>query len=184
MPTTRTIDNGALTDMDIAVDVVGARDYQYVKLAHGLDGVATILSAVNPLPTSIIGAPPVARDVDAISTSFQFDKIMQGLTPRDVKHAAVSASALGNNTIVAAVAGLKILPLHCLLIPSAAVGVKFKSGAAGADLTGNMPLDVKGGFEVSFMYGFCDPTGTNTLLNLVLDTAVPVGGVLTYAEIL
>ena len=46
----------------IAADDVGGAKYQYVKLAQGLDGTATIVSSTNPLPvTGANGSFPVTN---------------------------------------------------------------------------------------------------------------------------
>jgi hypothetical protein len=39
-----TVDNGSLTDFVTATDEVGSRHFQYVKIAHGADGTATIVN--------------------------------------------------------------------------------------------------------------------------------------------
>jgi len=44
------IDNGAETDFTIATDEISGIDWQYVKIAYGADGVATIVEAGTGLP--------------------------------------------------------------------------------------------------------------------------------------
>jgi hypothetical protein len=46
-----TVDNGALTDYVVADDEVGGAKYQYVKIAYGVDGTATILNGTTDLDT-------------------------------------------------------------------------------------------------------------------------------------
>lgn len=59
----RTIDNGALTDFDLAMDAVAGKDYQYTKVVWGSDGVATVVDAANGLPIQLAGA--VVADMDS-----------------------------------------------------------------------------------------------------------------------
>lgn len=48
-----TVDNGALTDFDVATDEDGTnKHHQYVKLEFGADGVFTKVDASNPLPVT------------------------------------------------------------------------------------------------------------------------------------
>jgi len=91
---------------------------------------------------------------------------------------AVDASSSGNNTLVAAVSGCKIIVLSFLAVAPTAVTVTFKS--ASTALSGPMPPGANGGFvmphnPVGWMKG-----GTNEALILNLDSAVRVGGVLVY----
>lgn len=98
-------------------------------------------------------------------------------------YAAVSASSSGNNTLVAAVVGKKILVFNCVLIASGTVDAIFQDGAGGAGLSGTLPLTTNSGFTAPFSEIGWTKTSTNTLLNLNLSGAVSVGGFLVYAEI-
>lgn len=48
--TSRTIDNGSLTDFSLAMDNVGGDDYEYIKLAYGAHGTATVVTSAVGLP--------------------------------------------------------------------------------------------------------------------------------------
>ncbi len=102
------------------------------------------------------------------------------LTP---KYVALSAASSGNNTLVAAVVGKRILVLNCVLIASGAVDAIFQDGAGGTGLSGTLPLTTNSGFTSPFSDVGWTKTTANTLLNLNLSDAVSVGGWLTYAEI-
>ncbi|HKS27836.1 MAG TPA: hypothetical protein VJS44_08455 [Pyrinomonadaceae bacterium] len=100
-----------------------------------------------------------------------------------VKRAVIDCANSGDNTLVAAVTGKSIRVLNIVLIASAAVTVRFESGAGGAALTGQMQLAANGGFAPGF-----DPfghfqTAAGELLNLELSGAVSVDGWLTYVEV-
>ena len=100
-----------------------------------------------------------------------------------IKYAKVDAALSGDNTLVAAVAGKKILMLSCLLISSGAVNVAFEDGASGTALSGQMNLTTNSGFQAGFNEGGWCVTSTNTLLNLELSGATSVDGFLSYVEI-
>lgn len=104
-----------------------------------------------------------------------------------VKQANITASASGNNTVVAAVAGRQIWVLRVVLISNGTVNVKFQSGASGQDITGLFYLVANTGFSMAQDDGqrvspWC-ATREGDLLNLNLSAAVAVGGVLTYIEV-
>lgn len=46
----------------LATDEVGGAHYEYVKLAFGADGTATIVSGTNPLPVDVTPSSPAAGD--------------------------------------------------------------------------------------------------------------------------
>ena len=98
--------------------------------------------------------------------------------------AVIDVSDLGDNTIVAAVAGKKIRVLSVFL---SAIGglnvVRFESGASGTALTGPMALTD----TVSHIFGLNGfgwfETDAGQLLNMELTLALQVGGCLVYEEI-
>lgn len=109
------------------------------------------------------------------------DYLLPGaLTP---KYVAVDVAGSGDNTIIAAVAGKRILVLGCVLIAAGAVNIRFESGAGGTALTGQMNLTTNSGFTLPFSEVGWFQTAANTLLNLELSGAVSVDGTLIYAEI-
>jgi hypothetical protein len=99
--------------------------------------------------------------------------------------APVNATATGNNTIVAGVAGMKVRVLHYTLIASAAVTVTWQTSSGGA-LSGGMALAGPGqGLSSAFAdqeirAGLIE-TAVGDALILNLSGAVAVGGHLTYA---
>lgn len=100
-----------------------------------------------------------------------------------VKKANVSASSSGDNTIVAAVTGKKIVVISMVMSFSGAVNAKFQSGASGTDkfgliygATGSLvvvPYNKDGWFE----------TASGALLNLNLSSAVAVTVCINYIEV-
>lgn len=100
--------------------------------------------------------------------------------------AAISAAALGNNTlVVAAGAGLKIKVLGLILVTAGDVDVRLEDGAGGAALTGVMSLASDGnGFvlPLSFPGYHWMQTSDNTLLNLELSANIQVSGCIVYIQ--
>jgi hypothetical protein len=102
-----------------------------------------------------------------------------------MKYAAISASSSGDNTIVAALDGQKIVLLNYTLIAAGNVGVTWKSGAS-TSLSGAMAMAANGGAAPSA--GPLTPAGVVGLLEtapgealvLGLSAAVAVGGHITY----
>lgn len=101
-----------------------------------------------------------------------------------VKTAPISASTIGDNTLVAAVSGKSVYVLSLFLICSAAVSVRFESGAGGTALSGVMSFPTNGGIVLPFNPGSWFNTASNTLLNLELSVAASatVSGTLQYVE--
>lgn len=94
--------------------------------------------------------------------------------------AVIDNATLGDNEIVAAVAGKKIRVLSCLLIATGTVIVRFESGAGGAALTGQMPLVANSGFSLTYNSAGWWETAAGESLNLELSAAISVDGVLNY----
>lgn len=123
-------------------------------------------------------------DANPSSVRIATDLVANGTATLTPKFAVIAASASGNNTIVAAVTSKKIRVLAYNFIGNGAVNAKFKTAAAGADLTGLKYIAAAGG-------GICAPfnplgwfeTVAGDLLNLNLSAAVAVGGELVYVEV-
>lgn len=100
------------------------------------------------------------------------------------KKAVVNVSASGDNVVVAAVAGKKIVVINILVVAAGTVTLTIKSGVGGGATakSGPLPLAVNTGLG-----GVFDPTGhfetaPGEALNLSLSAAIAVGGWLTYIE--
>ncbi len=102
------------------------------------------------------------------------------LTPQ---YLSVDKNSNGNNTLIAAVAGKRLLVLGCVLISAGSVNIAFEDGADGTPLTGDMPLTVNSGFTLPLGFPGWFITSTNTLLNLELSAGVAVAGTLVYTEV-
>ncbi len=102
-----------------------------------------------------------------------------------MKHAVIDVALLGDNTIVAAVAGKRIQVIGYTIVASGGANtVRWESGASGTALTGQMGLPINGMLVVTYNPGGCfAPTATNTLLNLELSAATSVDGHVAYVEI-
>lgn len=102
----------------------------------------------------------------------------------EVKYAAIDAATLGDNTLVAAVAGKKIRVLALALVASGGANTaRLESGAGGSALTGQMSLAANGVLVLPHNpTGWCE-TAAAALLNLELSAATSVDGCLTYIEV-
>jgi hypothetical protein len=97
----------------------------------------------------------------------------------DEVHAPITASASGDNTIVAAIPGRRIKVIAWDLAVSDAVNVKWRSGST--DITGLYYFGgVGGGIARSQHKEGYFVTGKGQALILNLSGAVPVGGSLVY----
>jgi len=98
--------------------------------------------------------------------------------------AVIAATTLGDNTLVAAVAGKNIRVLSAVLIASGGANtVRFESDAAGTALSGLMDLAADGQLVLPLNgFGWLE-TVAGELLNLELSAATLVAGVLVYEEI-
>ncbi len=104
----------------------------------------------------------------------------------EIKTADINDAATPNNTIIAAVAGIRIAVLGVMVMSDGNVDVRFEDGAAGTAFTGQMPLQVREGFVLPIGGPECYwwIGSTNTLLNLELSSAVNVHGIVAYREII
>jgi hypothetical protein len=95
-------------------------------------------------------------------------------------HATISASASGDNTVVAAVVGKKIRVNNYLIVAAAAVSATWKSGASTSK-SGALPLAANGGVAApgdEKTRWFETAPGEALVLNL--SGAVLVAGHVTY----
>jgi len=105
----------------------------------------------------------------------------------EIKSAAVNCGALGDNTIVAAVAGKRIAVLGCCVIATGTVNIAWWDGpsATGTQKTGDVNLQAREGYVLPIggpaSYWWIGTTNTALVLNL--SAAVNVDGIVTYREI-
>lgn len=111
--------------------------------------------------------------------------VAAGVTvPGGAKYAKISASASGNNTLVAAVTDKKIRVLQYNFVVAGAVNVKFQSAAGGTDISGLKTFAAAGGgMGAGYSPVGWFETAAGALLNLSLSGAVLVGGELVYIEV-
>lgn len=156
--------------------------------ATGNASLATLAGAVagTEMQVDILTLPATPAGTNLIgrvSASMETSTLYSGTTAITPKFAAVSASASGNNTLVAAVPSNHIRVLSGVLMAAGTVNATFQTGAGGTPISGAMPLVANVGFTIPFNpYGNFE-TATNTLLNLSLDAAVAVTGWITYVEV-
>ena len=100
-----------------------------------------------------------------------------------VKRAVIDHASSGDNTIVAAVPGKRIVVIQCLLISAGTMTVRFESGATGTALTGQMNVLAATGFRLEFSKIGHFETAVGQLLNLELSAGTSADGVLSYIEV-
>lgn len=99
----------------------------------------------------------------------------------EVQRVAVSATGIGDNTLVAGVTGKKIRVVALVLVASGgANSVRLESGAGGSALTGVMDLPADGQLVLPYHPGGWCETAAAALLNLELSAATLVAGVVDY----
>lgn len=93
----------------------------------------------------------------------------------------IDDASSGNNTIVAAPSnGDLIRVMSVLLISSAAVTIRFESGAGTTALTGQMEVAANGGFVLDLNLAGHFECAADALLNLELSGATTVDGFIQY----
>ena len=100
----------------------------------------------------------------------------------EIKHGVIDENVSGNNQVVAAVAGKRIIVFAYNYVANGAVNAHWRSNSTA--ITGPMYMDAasKGKVCPYNPKGWC-VTAVGEALNLHLSASVAVGGELTYAEI-
>lgn len=116
--------------------------------------------------------------------ALRVDAVKNGDVDLVPQFAVIDHASSGDNTIVSAVSGKRILVLALHLVAAGAVNVRFESGAGGTALTGVMTCAAAGD-DITLPYSPVGwfKTAASALLNLELSGAVSVDGVLVYAEV-
>lgn len=149
-----------------ASDDIGSVHYPRHKATWGADGSATDVSVAAPMPVQSV------QETSSISASGTL------LTP---KFAVISASASGDNVLVASVASKKIRVLSYVIMAEGTVAVTFRQGTTA--ITGAFPLVINTGISAAFNPLGHFETPVTTALNLNLSAAIGVRGHLTYVEV-
>lgn len=160
-------------------------------LDNAIAGSEMQVDVVAPLPAGtnnigdvdVLSQPARVATTDSISSKDSTDVIQNGLVALTPKFAIIDAATSGDNTLLAAVASKKIRVVSLYLVASAAVTVRFESGAGGTALSGQMNLAANGGFVLPYNPVGWFETASNTLLNLELSGAISVDGGFTYIEV-
>lgn len=108
--------------------------------------------------------------------------LYSGQTSLIPRYAAITASSNGDNTVVAAVAGKRILVLQYNVMANGTVNAKWKDGAS-VDITGLGYYVANTGKVVPFSPMGWMVTGVGNALVLNLSAGIAVGGELGYAVI-
>ena len=101
----------------------------------------------------------------------------------EVKRAAFDFENAGDNTLVEAASGKVLLVLALILVPAAAMEVRFESDAGGEALTGVMSIGAKNPLVLAYNPEGWFETESGQLLNLELGGAQRVAGCLSYVEV-
>lgn len=105
---------------------------------------------------------------------------LNNIQPDEVLSAVIDEATSGNNTLVAATSGKSICVLGAVLVSAGTVTATFQSGASGTALSGGISLVANSGFTLPQGEACWFRTAESALLNLSLDAAVSVDGVLVY----
>lgn len=100
-----------------------------------------------------------------------------------IKRAVIDNATSGDNTIVDAVTGKKIVVISGQLISAGTMTVRFESGASGTALTGQMSVQASTGFHMPHNPLGHFETAEGQLLNLELSAATSVDGYINYIEV-
>lgn len=100
-----------------------------------------------------------------------------------IRRAAIDAATSGDNTLVAATSGQKIVVTSMMLISAGDVTARLESGAGGTALTGQMTLVAGSGFVLDHNETGWFETAYGELLNLELSDAISVDGFINYRKL-
>ena len=98
----------------------------------------------------------------------------------NVQYAPIDASASGNTTVVAAVAGKSIYIISMEFLCAGAVTVEWQSGAGGTVICKGQSFPASGGKVLPFNPAGWGATAAGALLNVNLSGAVQVSGSIQY----
>ena len=98
----------------------------------------------------------------------------------NVQYAPIDASASGNTTVVAAVAGKSIYIISMEFLCTGAVTVEWQSNAGGTVICKGQSFPANGGKVLPFNPGGWGATAIGQLLNVNLSAAVQVSGSIQY----
>lgn len=179
------IEDNAHSSGDTGIMSLAVRKDTAVSLA-GTDGdyIPLITDSVGRLHVNVGAALAASRTVDSVAATLSVDRLMNNLTQVTPTFAVIDVAGSGDNTIVAAAGAGNIILVHQVaLVASAAVTVRFESGASGTALTGQFQLGANGGFVLPFSPVGWFKTAANTLLNLELSSGTSVDGVVGYTVV-
>jgi hypothetical protein len=201
------------TGSTFAADEVAGVLHQRVKIQYGVDGAATDVCDATPLPVDDAGGTitvddgggaltvdgtvtaQVARTTSHIGATLSTDSLMNATTALTPKFASIGCAALGDNTLVAAVAGKKIRVLSMQILiaaeAGAAIGVYIHDSTPTdmyGDATHTIPMDNTGaagvgGFTLPFSPIGWMETAANTNLVANLSLAHEITGCVVYVEV-
>lgn len=179
---------GATTDAAVITDADGTISSKLrgiiTQMVSVLSRIPAALTAGGNLKVAVLEALPAGTDViGKVVTADGVGVLYDGITALTVKDAIISAATNGNNTLVAAVPGKKIVVLSLWLVAAAAVTIRFESAADGTAKSGVASLAANGGMVLNHNPEGWFRTAATELLNLELGGAVQVSGSLTYVEV-
>ena len=98
----------------------------------------------------------------------------------EYKHQVIDAASAGDNTVVRAIPGKRIVVTALYLVSTSANTLQFRTGTTGNDLTGGMALAANGVLQAGYHPDGHFATVAGDLLNLRLSGGTSVDGWLTY----
>lgn len=177
---------GALTALQLIDDTIFVDDAAFTPGTSKISAVGFLAdeTATDSVDEGDVGIARMTLDrKQHVVTELEGSSFRDAGTARTPKFAIIDCASSGDNTLIAAVASRKIRVLSVFLMASAAVTIRFESGAGGTALTGQMQVAANGGFALNFNPVGHFETAVNTLLNLELSGAISVDGCITYVEV-
>lgn len=176
------------TAASLNATVVGTGTFAVQAAQSGTWNVGTVttvttVSTVTAV-TAITNALPAGTNLlGQISASAETATIYSGTTALTPKFAAITASASGATTIVAAVGGKRIRVIRWSLSSNGSVNIKWQSHVTPTDLTGLHYLTQYASAGGAYCPQGIFQTVSGEALDINLSGAIAVGGELTYVEV-
>lgn len=131
-------------------------DAQVVELATIIAGVATVISAANPLPTTdtVTSMPATSDTTDTMSAALQVGKLKSGITDITPGYKFLNLAASQTDTVIqAATTSKKVLVVSLVVIAGATPSTTVfnsKPAGAGVAVTPTYTWAANGGIVLPF----------------------------------
>jgi hypothetical protein len=176
-------DNIAITPgsgASVATEDVAGIQHQKVKMEFGGDGVATLVSSVDPLPVS---APAAARTTHSIAVVQQTDALMNGLTEMTPKYTSATVAASQTDASLIAAVGGKILRVVALSVQCGATATTSTFESGTTTRIHKVPAGANGGQILPFNPLGWFSTGSGLALTVTTGAGSDTEYTIVYVEV-